>query len=126
MYRVPGEEVVKEAVSKVLQERKEVRSQVLFHELVLRELREIDERYAISGERLRRIVVGMQGAKILVEKMRSKREAKRCYVCGGELLPTKTKNLLGDEVLLGKRCKRCGFHTERENFVPRRYVFHMG
>jgi len=126
MYRIPADGVVEEAVSRVLGERKEVHSQALFSELVLRELRAADERYVISGERLRRIVAGMKGTKILVEKMRSRREAKSCYVCGGELLPVKTRNLLGGKSVLGKRCERCGFSIERENSVPRRYIFQRG
>ena len=123
MYRIPGEDAVKDAVQKVLRRHTEVRSQALFQVLVLRELRGSDGHYSLSGERLRRIVADMPGAKILVEKMRGRREAKRCYVCGGRLQPTKTKNLLGEDVMHGKRCKRCGFSIDRENMLPRKYVF---
>lgn len=108
----------------VLDRNREVGSQSLFHRLVLEELKKESPYYVVSPERLRRISAKLAGVKIFVEKRRSEREAKRCFLCGGELEVMMAQDILGDETAVGKRCKTCGFKMDKKNLLPRRYIFY--
>ncbi|MEK9145266.1 MAG: hypothetical protein AAB339_06635, partial [Elusimicrobiota bacterium] len=44
-------------------------------------------------------------------------------VCGGELKVLKARDLYGAEVVVGRKCTHCGFRMDRDNLVPRRYIF---
>lgn len=124
MYKIPKDEEVVEAIRRVLKKNREVTSQALFHELVLKELKRKSPYYTASSERVKR-TAALEGVKIFVEKMKSSKEAKVCFVCGGELETQKVKNLLGEETSTGKRCKVCGFKMDREHLSPRRYIFYL-
>lgn len=122
MMKIPEEGAVEEAILKVFRENTEVRSQRALRTLVLERLRKRDGKYALSEDRVRKLAAKL-GFRIFVLKRTSRRRAKRCYVCGGELEVIKTKNLDGQVVAIGKKCRLCGFRIDRENLVPRRYVF---
>ena len=123
MYKIPNDEEIARAIKKVLSKHKEVRSQALFHDFVLRELRIKSPYYRVSSERIRRIASEI-GVKIIVDKRKSHIDAKTCFVCGGVLATMKTKNLEGVEVPAGKRCKTCDFKMDRANLYPKRYIFY--
>ncbi len=124
MYKIPKNEEIADAIRRVLKRNKEVNSQVLFHKLVLKELKRKSPYYTASSERIKK-TAALEGVKIFVEKRKSPKEAKTCFICGGALETLKTKNLLGEEVSTGKKCKVCGFKMDRENLVPRRYTFYV-
>lgn len=124
MYRIPGRDEVAESIIRVLEEYREVRSQNLLHDLVLGRLRRENRFYRLSPARLRRIAAGLAEVRIFVEKRRSKREARKCYVCGAEMEGIKGKNLLGSEAKTGKKCVECGFRIHRPRVEPKRYVFY--
>ncbi len=123
MYKIPNDEEIADAIWSVLGKHKEVRSQYFFHELVLGELKKKSPYYRASSERIKR-VAATEGVKIFIDKRKSQKEAKFCFVCGSPLVTTKTKNLLGEEVPAGKKCKVCGFAMDRGHLAPRRYIFY--
>ncbi len=124
MYKIPKNEEVVEAIFRVLRKHKEVRSQALFHELVLKELKRKSPYYTASSERVKKIAA-LNKVRIFVEKMKCSKEAKSCFICGDELKTLKIKNLLGEEVSTGKRCGGCGFKMDRTHLLPRRYTFYI-
>ncbi len=124
MYKIPKDEEVVEAIRRVLKKSREVKSQALFHDLVLKELKMKSPYYTASSERVKK-TAALNGVKIFVEKRKSSKEAKSCFVCGGELKNLRIKNLLGEEVLAGKKCTVCGFKMERGHLIPSRYSFYI-
>ncbi|MEE9474101.1 MAG: hypothetical protein V3V36_00350 [Candidatus Hydrothermarchaeaceae archaeon] len=124
MYKIPKNEEIADAIRRVLKRNKEVNSQVLFHKLVLKELKRKSPYYTASSERIKK-TAALEGVKIFVEKRKSSKEAKTCFICGGALETLRVKNLLGEEASAGKKCKVCGFRMDRGNLVPRRYTFYV-
>lgn len=122
MRKIPGEGVVEEAILKVFRENREVDSQKALRALVLERLRKNDEEYTLSEDRVRKLAARL-GFRVLVLKRASRRKARRCYVCGGELKVLKARDLYGAEVVVGRKCTLCGFRMDRDNLVPRRYIF---
>lgn len=110
---------------RVLNRHKEVNSQGAFLGFILKELKKLDEDYVVSSYRVKRLASRLDGVGIFVEKRRSNREARRCFVCGGELDPIKTRDLRGSDTLVGKRCRDCGFELDRKNLGPKKYIFYM-
>lgn len=123
MYKIPSDKEIKEALIKVLKKYREIGSQKLLKKLVLEELRGIDRYYVVSDERIRKIAFQINEIKIDMLKRKSRREAIKCYICGGELETVKVKNLFGEEVPLGKKCKTCGLVLERASLAPKKYIF---
>lgn len=124
MYKIPKDEEVVEAIYRVLKKHREIKSQSLFHELVLKELKKKSPYYKASPERIKK-AAALGGVKIFIEKRKSSKEAKICFVCGGELETLRVKNLLGEEVSAGKKCNVCGFKMDKSNLAPRRYIFYI-
>jgi hypothetical protein len=123
MYKIPKDEEIAGAIRSVLAKHKEVKSQSLFHRFVLKELKLKSPYYRVSSDRVKRVAAQV-GVKIFIEKRRSQKEARSCFVCGGELKTLKVKNLLGEEVSAGKKCRVCGFKMDRGHLAPRRYIFY--
>ena len=123
MYKIPKDEEIAEAIHSVLAKHKEVKSQSLFCEFVLGELKKESPYYRVSSDRVKR-VASLEGVKIFIEKRKSQKEAKSCFVCGGELFTLKVKNLMGTEVPSGKKCRVCGFKMNKSHLAPRRYIFY--
>jgi|Deesub1362A_J573_1020465.scaffolds.fasta_scaffold00166_31 uncharacterized protein with PIN domain len=124
MYKIPKEKDVQGAIRVVLEKNKEIDSQKLFLDMILRKLRKDNPHYKLSVERLKRISSQMPDVKIFVEKRRSNKEAKKCFICGGELEKLKVKGLLGEETLVGSKCKRCDFKMDKRYLAPKRYIFY--
>ncbi len=123
MYKIPTDEEIAEAIDKVFEKNKEVASQSLFHDLVLKELKKKSPYYAASQDRVRK-VAALGKVKIFVEKNKSSKEMKSCFICGGKLVTLFAKNLLGEKASAGKKCDACGFQTDKTHIIPRRYIFY--
>lgn len=119
---IPKDEEVEYALREVLKKHKEVASQKHLKALTLGMLKKRNQFYMLSAKRARRIAANTNGVKIRVEKRRSKKDARVCYVCGGKLRSVKTKNLYGKEVIVGKRCTKCRFKIDKK-LMPKRYIF---
>jgi hypothetical protein len=87
-------------------------------------LRAEDPNMRIAGPRLRSLLIGTPGVRLLV-RYTEKPEApatSSCPVCGSELLPIRNRTLTGEVVALGQKCPRCGYWTHRHRRVPVRYT----
>lgn len=126
-YRIPPDEVVVAAITKVLARHGRVRSQTRLRALVQESLRTIDAAYAAGGERVRRLAVRSGFARLDIRARNDDAPAdskKGCAVCGGRLRRTKNRTLEGKVVGVGWRCGRCGFFSGKQARVPTRYVFY--
>jgi hypothetical protein len=124
MYKIPKDEEVKKAILKVLEKNREIESQKLFLDMVLKELRKISPYYVVSKERLKKMSTKIDGVNIFIEKRRSSRAARKCFICGGELETFKVRDLLGGETSIGSKCKSCGFKMDKKYLAPRKYIFY--
>ncbi|NOZ76705.1 MAG: hypothetical protein GXO65_03320 [Euryarchaeota archaeon] len=125
-YSIARDEAVEAAILDVLKNYGEVHSLESLHQLVTRNLRRHHPRAVVSPERVRRRAALMEGVRFQVEKRRSGREARRCYVCGGQLEPFETIDVYGKRTPSGRRCRDCGFRIEKRGYLPRRYRFYLG
>ncbi|MDP6459846.1 MAG: hypothetical protein QF829_03535 [Candidatus Hydrothermarchaeota archaeon] len=124
MYRIPKDDDVGASIRSTLEEYKEIGSQKLLHSLVLKRLRRENQFYKLSPERVKRIAASMPEVKVFVEKRKSVKEARKCYICGHPLKRIKVKDLFGDPTYAGKKCLKCGFKIDRAMLVPKRYLFY--
>jgi len=123
-YKIPDDEMLRRAITEVLNEHPEVTSQESLRTIVQTKLKRGKDRYRVSPSRLRRIAAVMKDVRIKVVKMKSKHVAKECYVCGGEFTAVNSVDLFGKKASVGKKCTKCGFELEKENLAPRRYIFY--
>jgi ribosomal protein L37AE/L43A len=119
--KIPKREVVKFVVKSALH-RKSAGSQEQLVEMVNRELRKVDAEYSITGKRLREIVSGMREVVMTVNTRRGRRPD-RCPSCGSLLSKRFDRNLRGRNVLIGLRCRRCGYSGHDGRWTPGRYTF---
>ncbi|RLF48803.1 MAG: hypothetical protein DRN20_03750 [Thermoplasmata archaeon] len=124
-YRIPGEDIVVDALTKVLKEAGAINSQRLLREIVLNEIRKIDPSFRLSEKRLRMIAINSGVANVDIHCRESEKRAKmsRCPVCGSKLYPVKNKTIFGGTVTVGKECRVCGYWTGIKTRMPMRYVF---
>ena len=91
---------------------------------MIKELKKISPYYTLSTERLKKMSTQIEEVSIFVEKRRSNKEARNCFICGGELEMFKVKDLLGGETSIGVRCKSCGFKIDKKHLAPSKYIFY--
>jgi DNA-directed RNA polymerase subunit RPC12/RpoP len=122
--KIPKKEVVKFVIKSVLHKRI-ADSQVELTELVNEELKRVDPGYAITGKRLRNIVLSMPEVKIKVETKKGDRPRK-CPSCNAGLKKAYGRNLKGKKILDHLRCPRCGYRGHDGKWLPRKYGFWLG
>jgi hypothetical protein len=88
-------------------------------------LRDEDEKFALGGGRMRRLLLDSPAVRLEVNYARRSHlpPLERCPVCGSALLPIHNRTLMGGEVTLGYRCGRCRYWTHLDRRVPVRYRF---
>ena len=124
-YRRPTDEEIQRAARRLVRGGKaSFASQSRFRSALVMVLRRDEPLAVVSGRRLRRLVVGLPGVRLVVHY--SERDDARpltaCPVCGSELRPIRNRTLSGDSVVLGQRCTRCDYWTHRARRVPVRYL----
>ena len=125
-YSIPKEEVVIEAVRSILSEAMTIRSQTLFHRLVMTKLREMGVvKFKLSPQRLRRITAKLDEVDLLIHCREGKRKSNRvrCPVCGTSMDEIKNSTLYGWTVSTGRACPTCSYWSGSRERVPTRYVF---
>ncbi|MEM2977406.1 MAG: hypothetical protein QXH42_07620 [Thermoplasmata archaeon] len=124
-YRLPGDELVADAVRRALEGRKTMLSQREFRERVLQELRKSDPGLTISGPRLRRLALTRGLVRVEISWRATDRKVAlfNCPVCGTRLRPTRNETVFGGTVTLGFRCPTCPFRSSVRRREPTRYVF---
>ena len=87
-------------------------------------LRAEDPTMRIAGPRLRSLLIGTPGVRLLVRYTERPEAPSRpdCPVCGEQLVPIRNRTLTGGVVDLGRRCPRCRYWTHRHRRVPVRYA----
>lgn len=124
-YRVPSDEEVLGAVTRVLAREGTVTSQRELRERVLDELALLDDDYAVSGERLRVLAVRSRYVDLEIRLGVSDRDPPdACPVCEGSFETVRNETLDDEVVTIGWTCTRCPYWTGQERRVPLRYTFH--
>ncbi|MEM7826042.1 MAG: hypothetical protein QW451_00200 [Candidatus Aenigmatarchaeota archaeon] len=123
--KIPSEEKVKEAVLEVLKRRLKVESQEELAELVLKLLRKEDKSYTLSPTRVKRIALLLPEIEVKAKTKKAVKMQKieACPICESEIEEVKVKNLLNREIVVGYRCKKCGYQSDLEAFMPMKYIF---
>jgi len=123
--KIPSEEKVKEAVLEVLKRRLKVESQEELAELVLKLLRKEDKSYTLSPTRVKRIALLLPEIEVKAKTKKAVKMQKieACPICESEIEEVKVKNLLNKEIVVGYRCKKCGYQSDLEAFMPMKYIF---
>ncbi len=124
-YRIPSDTELVEAIKDALRRHGIVNSQRKMTQLVLRELRRHDSDYAVSEERVRKLAISNNLAKIDIRCRDSmvKTLAGNCPVCGGKTKRIRNLTVYGGTVTVGYKCATCGYWTGLKHRVPTLYVF---
>ena len=125
MYALPKEEEVRNAIYSALRKNKSFPSLVKLREAVMKELKKMNESYTISMRRVRVIAARSGFVKINVKTRASNKKLKACPICGAKLEPIKNYSLLGEEVIIGYKCKLCSYKGSIKNEMPTRYSFQL-
>lgn len=124
-YRIPSVKVLSQSISEVIKVKGSVISQRRFTELVVKNLKKKDAEYSASEERVRRMAIFRNLARIHIHYRETKELSRsgKCPVCGSETKDIQNQTLFGEEVKLGFKCSRCPFWTGPNRRVPVRYTF---
>ncbi|AIZ56976.1 hypothetical protein Mpt1_c11100 [Candidatus Methanoplasma termitum] len=124
-FKVPDEEVVSQAINKVMTKNNHIETQTEFLRLVRKELSKLDEDYRVSGERIRRIGLDNNLIKITIEYRESdiKDLPHICPVCRNAMSPVMNRSLEGEYVEIKRKCSVCPYTIGKTVLVPGRYVF---
>ncbi len=125
-YTIPKEEVVVTSILEILEDAMTIRSQTLFHKLVMSRLKDTGlKRFCLSPQRLRRITARLKNVDLLIHCREGDRNYLRnnCPVCGTPMEDIKNSTLYGWTVSTGKACPVCSYWTGTKERIPIRYVF---
>jgi len=125
MYELPTDEEVRNAIYFALRKNKSFPSLVKLREAVIKELKRMNNNYTISLRRTRIIAARSGCVKINAKMKASNKKLKACPICGGKLEPIKNYSLLGEEVIIGYRCRLCSYRASIKNELPTRYTFQL-
>lgn len=130
VYRIPGDDLLMDAMVNVLLRNKSISSQREFAALVAWELNrnsaEGEDGYRVSGDRIRRLAL----RKKLVDLDIGYRDSTdgmpdACPVCGRDLGEITNSTLDGGTVVIIKKCGDCGYSASARHVMPSRYGFNM-
>ena len=123
-YRIPSDERVRQALSRVFATRHSVDSQRKLKRLVEKDLR-TEEVFRVGESRLRQVAIdsGLVELEILCRETGDRKSLVKCPVCGERLARVRNMTVFGGTVTLGYRCGRCGYWTGLRKRVPTRYIF---
>ena len=124
-HKVPSTGEVVVSLRNVIKAVGIINSQRKLRELVLRDLRETDPAYTVSGVRLR--CLALEQDFVIVEiKYREtdhKHALAKCPVCGGNLKKVQNKTIFDGTVTVGFECEKFPYWTGIKRRVPTRYIF---
>ena len=126
-YRIPSDEKIINAVTKVLKKYRTVSSQYRLKELVENELKTKNDEFHVSGSRIRNLVLksGLVRIEIHSREGDPDKILNRCPVCNNLLKRVKNQTIFGGEVTIEFRCPNCGYWTGKKKRIPTLYVFHL-
>ncbi len=123
-YRIPSDDDVRGALTRIFQTRHQVPSQRNLKALVEKDLA-TKETFRVGEERLRHLAIdsGLIGLEIHTREAVEKKSILRCPVCEGRVKRLRNMTVFGGTVTLGFRCPKCGYWSGLRRRVPTRYVF---
>lgn len=124
MYKLPKEKEIRKAIYKSLRKYGGFSSLSEFRKEILTELKKLNKEYTISMKRAKLLAVHSGFVKFDVKKKCSNKIVKKCPVCGDKMQEIKNLDLLGNEIIIGYKCKSCKYKG-RINEVPARYKFYF-
>ena len=125
-YRIPSVDLVEKAIRSVLDDAFTIRSQTLFHRLVLSRIKKTEEKgFKLSPRRLRKVAAQMSDVDLIIHCREGDRASNRtiCPVCGTVMIDIKNSTLYGWTVATGKACQTCSYWSGSRIRIPTRYVF---
>ena len=126
-YQIPTDDQVIKAVRKVFSENNKISTQTKLKKLVEKKLITKKAKYQISPNRLRKLVLQSNIAKIEIYSREGdpKKILNRCPVCDTKLNKVKNQTIWGGQVTIEYRCSFCGYWTGKKKRIPTLYVFHI-
>jgi hypothetical protein len=123
--KIPREHFVINIIKEVMSRRGVVQSQEDLCAIVLEKLRKYDKAYVLSPRRTKNIVIKIPNIEIKAKTKRIPRMSKleTCPICDKKVSKIYGKNLLNKKIHIGYVCKRCGYTTDLEAFMPMKYIF---
>lgn len=119
---IPKEPEIIIAAIKAMHKHALARSQKKLAKLVLTELR--NKKASLSPHRARLVALEIPDIEVKVfTKKSSKKKPNRCPACGAKLKGLYAINLLNKKILVGLKCRKCGYHGSIKKFAPFRYEF---
>ncbi len=127
LKKIPREHFVINIIKEVMRRRGVVQSQEDLCAIVLKKLRKYDKDYVLSPRRTKNLVLKIPkiGIKAKTKKMPKMTKLERCPVCNKKVDKIYGKNLLNKKIHIGYTCKRCGYTTDLEAFMPMKFIFIM-
>ena len=123
--KIPRSDFVISIIKEVLKKRGVVESQedLCFH--VLDILKKIDKKYVLSPRRVKELGIKIPNIEIKAKtkKIPKMTKLEKCPVCYKKVDKIYGKNLLNKKIHIGYVCKRCGYTTDLEAFMPMKYIF---
>lgn len=122
--KIPPEDFVKVIIFQVLIKKGIIHTQEELADVVEKELKKLNSEYSISPERVRRIALDMKELDVTVKtKKGGVNKPKKCPACGSGLKFLYARNLLGKNVIVGFKCKKCKYQGDVDVFAPMKYEF---
>jgi len=123
--KIPREHFVINIIKEVMRRRGVVQSQEDLSAIALKKLRKYEKAYVLSPRRTKNLVIKIPNIEIKAKTKRIPRMTKleRCPVCTKKVSKIHGKNLLNKKIHIGYVCKRCGYTTDLESFMPMKYIF---
>jgi len=123
--KIPRPDFVISIIKEVLKKRGVVESQEDLCSHVLYELKKYDKKYVLSPRRVKELVIKIPNVEIKAKTKKTPKMTKleRCPVCDKKVGKIYGKNLSNKKIHIGYICKRCGYTTDLESFMPMKYIF---
>jgi len=123
--KIPRSDFVIHTIKEVLKKRKIVQSQEDLCYLVLEKLRKYDREFVISPRRVKELVIKIPEVVIKAKTKHIPKMTKleNCPVCKKNVDKIYGRNLLNKKIQIGYICRRCGYTTDLESFMPMKYIF---
>jgi len=125
-YRIPPADTLAEAISEALKGRPMVVSQQKLTKIVLKKLKDKDPEYTATEERIRKLSIDRDLAKIEIHAREADDRSRygRCPVCSSKMKRIQNETIFGGTVTLGYKCTKCPYWTGLKRRIPIRYVFY--
>lgn len=126
-YHIPLDSDIKYALETVLKKLNVVSSQNKLKSLVSEELNKKEDKFGVTGSRIRNIAINSNFVKVEIHTRGgdSNKRITKCPVCRSSLKCVKNLTIWGGEVTIKLKCVKCDYWTGKRKRIPTRYIFHL-